>query len=147
MIYLRLAPGQAVKQASQPHLADTGILPMATMHIIRKLCIKSGNKCHMCHAGCRVRLYCKGADSMIYARLAPGQAVEQASQPHLADMARQGLRTLCLGQRDIPDKEYQVQFVGYWMLLSNVLVCMPSVSVYQGPLLCFGQHDVLDREY
>ena len=64
-------------------------------------------------AGCRVRLYCKGADSMIYARLAPGQAVEQASQPHLADMARQGLRTLCLGQRDIPDKEYQLWSSAY----------------------------------
>ena len=57
---------------------------------------------------CRVRLYCKGADSMIYARLAPGQAVQQASQPHLAEMAREGLRTLCMGQRDVPDKEYQV---------------------------------------
>ena len=45
---------------------------------------------------------------MIYARLAPEQAVQQASQPHLAEMAREGLRTLCLGQRDIPDREYQV---------------------------------------
>ena len=45
---------------------------------------------------------------MIYARLAAGQEVEQATQPHLAEMAREGLRTLCLGQRDIPDKEYQV---------------------------------------
>lgn len=58
--------------------------------------------------GCRVRLYCKGADCMIYARLAPEQEVEQASQPHLAEMAREGLRTLCLGQRDITDREYQV---------------------------------------
>ena len=57
---------------------------------------------------CRVRLYCKGADSMIYARLAPEQEVEQASQPHLAEMAREGLRTLCLGQRDITDREFQV---------------------------------------
>lgn len=45
---------------------------------------------------------------MIYARLAPQQAVEQGSQPHLAEMAGEGLRTLCLGQRDIPDREYQV---------------------------------------
>jgi len=59
---------------------------------------------------CRVRLYCKGADSMIYARLAPEQEVEQASQPHLAEMAREGLRTLCLGQRDITDREFQVPF-------------------------------------
>jgi len=45
---------------------------------------------------------------MIYARLAPEQEVEQASQPHLAEMAREGLRTLCLGQRDITDREFQV---------------------------------------
>ncbi|DBB09563.1 hypothetical protein WJX82_007159 [Trebouxia sp. C0006] len=61
----------------------------------------------------RVRLYCKGADSMIYARLAPEQEVEQASQPHLAEMAREGLRTLCLGQRDITDREFQVWSSSY----------------------------------
>ena len=65
---------------------------------------------------CRVRLYCKGADSMIYARLAPNQAAEQASQPHLAEMAREGLRTLCLGQRDISEGEFQVS-----------PTCMPTV--------------------
>ena len=59
----------------------------------------------------RVRLYCKGADSMIYARLAAEQEAEQASQPHLAEMAREGLRTLCLGQRDISDREFQVSLV------------------------------------
>ncbi|KAL3133539.1 Phospholipid-transporting ATPase ID [Trebouxia sp. C0009 RCD-2024] len=61
----------------------------------------------------RVRLYSKGADSMIYARLAPQQAVEQGSQPHLAEMAGEGLRTLCLGQRDIPDREYQIWSSSY----------------------------------
>lgn len=45
---------------------------------------------------------------MIYARLLPDQAVADRSQPHLADMARIGLRTLCLAQKDIPDKDYQV---------------------------------------
>ena len=45
---------------------------------------------------------------MIYARLLPNQAVADSSQPHLADMARVGLRTLCLAQKDIPDQDYQV---------------------------------------
>lgn len=61
------------------------------------------------HAKCRIRLYCKGADSMIYARLLPDQEVADRSQPHLADMARVGLRTLCLAQKDIPDIAYQVR--------------------------------------
>lgn len=46
---------------------------------------------------------------MIYARLLPNQAVADSSQPHLADMARVGLRTLCLAQKDIPDQDYQVR--------------------------------------
>ncbi len=52
---------------------------------------------------------------MIYARLALEQEVEQASQPHLAEMAREGLRTLCLGQRDITDREYQVSSLPAYM--------------------------------
>jgi len=47
---------------------------------------------------------------MIYARLAPEQKVKQASQPHLAEMAKEGLMTLCLCQRDVSDREFQVCF-------------------------------------
>ncbi len=57
---------------------------------------------------CRVRLYCKGADNIIYNLLQPGQALEQYTQPHLAEMARSGLRTLCIAYRDIPTKAYEV---------------------------------------
>ena len=57
---------------------------------------------------CRVRLYCKGADNIIYGLLAPGQALEQPTQPHLAEMARSGLRTLCIAHRDISAESYEV---------------------------------------
>ncbi|KAK9868497.1 hypothetical protein WJX84_001581 [Apatococcus fuscideae] len=55
----------------------------------------------------RVRLYCKGADNVIYSRLAKGQLLEQYTQPHLAEMSRAGLRTLCIAQRDISPEEYE----------------------------------------
>ncbi len=63
------------------------------------------------HVGPRVRLYCKGADNVIYSRLAKGQLLEQYTQPHLAEMSRAGLRTLCIAQRDISPEEYEVQTV------------------------------------
>lgn len=72
------------------------------------LCTEALYVCKTQPCACRVRLYSKGADSMIYARLLPDQAVADSSQPHLADMARQGLRTLCLAQKDISDQDYQV---------------------------------------
>lgn len=59
-------------------------------------------------AVCRVRIFCKGADSMIYARVAPGQPVADATSSHLAEMSRNGFRTLCMGQRDVEPAEFQV---------------------------------------
>ena len=57
---------------------------------------------------CRIRLFCKGADNVIYGRLAPGQPLDQSTQPHLAEMARSGFRTLCIAQRDIQPEAYEV---------------------------------------
>eukprot|EP00891_Asterochloris_glomerata_P006425 jgi/Astpho2/6425/e_gw1.00093.28.1_t len=57
--------------------------------------------------GGRVRIFCKGADSMIYARVAPGQPVADATSSHLAEMSRNGFRTLCMGQRDVEPAEFQ----------------------------------------
>lgn len=71
---------------------------------------------------------------MIYARLAPDQEVEQASQPHLAEMAREGLRTLCLGQRDIGDREFQVSFTNLWpqqiiLFVHAYVQCILAISL------------------
>lgn len=43
----------------------------------------------------KVHIFCKGADAMIFARLAPGQSPDVTEQ-HLHDFAVEGLRTLCL---------------------------------------------------
>ncbi|KAI9787904.1 MAG: hypothetical protein M1816_007390 [Peltula sp. TS41687] len=57
----------------------------------------------------RIVLFCKGADSIIYSRLRPGEqsALRQATAEHLEMFAREGLRTLCVAQREIDEEEYQ----------------------------------------
>ncbi|XP_014356918.2 probable phospholipid-transporting ATPase IA isoform X4 [Papilio machaon] len=57
----------------------------------------------------QIRLYCKGADSVIYPRLAGGaqQArYAQATLAHLEHFAAEGLRTLVFAVADIPDQVY-----------------------------------------
>ncbi|KAJ3037369.1 hypothetical protein HDV00_001735 [Rhizophlyctis rosea] len=52
-------------------------------------------------------LFCKGADSVIYPRLAPNQDHTQSiTFTHLSHFATEGLRTLCIASRRIPHAEY-----------------------------------------
>ncbi|XP_062560434.1 probable phospholipid-transporting ATPase IA isoform X3 [Armigeres subalbatus] len=54
-----------------------------------------------------IKLYCKGADTVIYERLAPnGQAYREATLQHLEEFATEGLRTLCCAVAVIPDDVY-----------------------------------------
>lgn len=54
-----------------------------------------------------IKLYCKGADTVIYERLAPhGQDFKDITLKHLEDFANEGLRTLCFAVVDIPDDVY-----------------------------------------
>jgi phospholipid-translocating ATPase len=57
----------------------------------------------------RIKLFCKGADSMIYSRLQKGlqQPLRKATAEHLEIFAREGLRTLCIAERDLDEEEYQ----------------------------------------
>ncbi|XP_033230353.1 phospholipid-transporting ATPase ID isoform X2 [Belonocnema kinseyi] len=51
-----------------------------------------------------IRLYCKGADNVIYERLKPGsEEIMTKTQEHLNKFAGEGLRTLCLSVRDIDE--------------------------------------------
>lgn len=56
-----------------------------------------------------IRLFCKGADSVIYSRLARGkqQELRKATADHLEMFAREGLRTLCVADRKIGEEEYR----------------------------------------
>ncbi|GAA5960201.1 hypothetical protein JCM8115_002542 [Rhodotorula mucilaginosa] len=56
----------------------------------------------------KIKLYCKGADTVIFERLASeGQTFTEATANHLEEYATEGLRTLCIAMRDIPEDEYK----------------------------------------
>eukprot|EP00126_Sphaerothecum_destruens_P010769 Sdes_comp20804_c0_seq1m17133 len=53
-----------------------------------------------------IKLFCKGADTVIYERLGPSQPFSAATLEHLEIFASQGLRTLCLAVAEISEAEY-----------------------------------------
>ncbi|KAJ5122948.1 hypothetical protein N7448_009045 [Penicillium atrosanguineum] len=55
-----------------------------------------------------IRLFCKGADSIIYSRLARGQQQElrRKTAEHLEEFAKEGLRTLCVADKLLSEDEY-----------------------------------------
>ncbi|KAK7034734.1 hypothetical protein VNI00_012141 [Paramarasmius palmivorus] len=55
-----------------------------------------------------VLLLCKGADNVIFERLADGgEELKQATEGHLNEFANEGLRTLTLAFKVIPDDDYE----------------------------------------
>ncbi|KAF8200726.1 calcium transporting ATPase [Pholiota molesta] len=54
-----------------------------------------------------IKLYTKGADTVILERLSKNQPFTEVTLAHLEDYATEGLRTLCIAYRDIPEQEYQ----------------------------------------
>ncbi|RXK37094.1 phospholipid-transporting ATPase [Tremella mesenterica] len=59
-----------------------------------------------------IKLYTKGADTVIFERLAPNQLNTETTLSHLEDYATEGLRTLCLAYREISSDEY-----GKWSVM------------------------------
>ena len=55
----------------------------------------------------RIRLYCKGADTVILERLGGDNQIVEPTLQHLEEYAAEGLRTLCLAMREIPEGEFQ----------------------------------------
>jgi phospholipid-transporting ATPase len=55
----------------------------------------------------KVRIYTKGADTVIMERLSKDRSFLEGTLQHLEDYATEGLRTLCLAMREIPDDEYR----------------------------------------
>ncbi|XP_018022182.1 phospholipid-transporting ATPase IB [Hyalella azteca] len=54
-----------------------------------------------------IKLYCKGADNVIYDRLAPSSQYKDATIRHLEEFASEGLRTLCFAVADISPSFYE----------------------------------------
>lgn len=55
----------------------------------------------------KIRIYTKGADTVILERLHPDNPMVEATLQHLEDYASDGLRTLCLAMREVPEDEFQ----------------------------------------
>ncbi|XP_051505052.1 probable phospholipid-transporting ATPase IA isoform X3 [Myxocyprinus asiaticus] len=55
----------------------------------------------------KIRLYCKGADTVICERLADSSRYKDITLKHLEQFATEGLRTLCFAVADISESSYQ----------------------------------------
>ncbi len=55
----------------------------------------------------KIKLYCKGADTVIMARLSEKQPFAETTTLHLEDYATEGLRTLCVAMREVSEQEYR----------------------------------------
>ncbi|ORX76103.1 phospholipid-translocating P-type ATPase [Anaeromyces robustus] len=53
-----------------------------------------------------ITIYCKGADNIIYERLKEKNEFSSITLSHLESFANEGLRTLCIAYRTIPEEEY-----------------------------------------
>ncbi|XP_073476414.1 phospholipid-transporting ATPase IC-like [Aquarana catesbeiana] len=56
----------------------------------------------------KIRLYCKGADTIIYARLHSNNLIKEPTQKALDAFAEETLRTLCLCYKDISEEEFDI---------------------------------------
>ena len=54
-----------------------------------------------------IKLYCKGADTVIFERLSRESQFVDRTVEHLEEFATEGLRTLCLAYRDISEVDYK----------------------------------------
>jgi len=54
-----------------------------------------------------IKLFCKGADTVIYDRLLPDEAFSHATEKHLEYFAFDGLRTLCVAEATISEAAYE----------------------------------------
>ncbi|XP_039110549.1 phospholipid-transporting ATPase IB-like isoform X1 [Hyaena hyaena] len=61
----------------------------------------------------KLRLYCKGADTVIYKRLSDDSLFVKETLAHLECFAKEGLRTLCIAYTDLTEKEYQQWLMEY----------------------------------
>ncbi|KAI9831623.1 MAG: aminophospholipid translocase [Phylliscum demangeonii] len=55
----------------------------------------------------KIRVYCKGADTVIIERLGKSNPMVDLTLQHLEEYATEGLRTLCLAMREVSEQEFQ----------------------------------------
>ncbi|KAK5174615.1 aminophospholipid translocase [Saxophila tyrrhenica] len=55
----------------------------------------------------KIRCFCKGADTVILERLGQRDEIVEKTLLHLEEYAAEGLRTLCLAMREVPESEFR----------------------------------------
>ena len=97
----------------------------------------------------RIRLYCKGADTVILERLAPRQEFVAVTEEHLEDYAADGLRTLCLGYREVDQAEYDAWAVQHHKASTSLVdrdqMIMDSAELIEQNLFLLGATAIEDR--
>uniref|UniRef100_A0A8C4NEX2 Phospholipid-transporting ATPase n=1 Tax=Eptatretus burgeri TaxID=7764 RepID=A0A8C4NEX2_EPTBU len=68
----------------------------------------------------KLKLYCKGADNVIYDRLADDAPFQQSTMGHLDEFAAEGLRTLCFAERELTEEAYTA-WLGTYRTASTAL--------------------------
>ncbi|EGC31992.1 hypothetical protein DICPUDRAFT_49853 [Dictyostelium purpureum] len=69
----------------------------------------------------KLLLYCKGADSVIFERLAPNQPYADVTINHLQDFASEGLRTLCIAYCELDQQVYQ-EWLKEYQIASTAII-------------------------
>uniref|UniRef100_A0A2K5YI60 Phospholipid-transporting ATPase n=1 Tax=Mandrillus leucophaeus TaxID=9568 RepID=A0A2K5YI60_MANLE len=111
IIYQAASPdeGALVRAAKQLNFVFTGRTPdsviidsVSLIHFARKrmsVIVRTPSG--------KLRLYCKGADTVIYDRLAETSKYKEITLKHLEQFATEGLRTLCFAVAEISESDFQ----------------------------------------
>ncbi|XP_074589992.1 phospholipid-transporting ATPase 3-like [Curcuma longa] len=98
-------------QLRESHVEKMGNIQDASYEILNVLEFNSTRKRQsvVCrYPNGRLVLYCKGADNVIYERLAgTNQDIKRLTREHLEQFGSSGLRTLCLAYRDLAIDTYE----------------------------------------
>ncbi|ELW59612.1 putative phospholipid-transporting ATPase IA [Tupaia chinensis] len=68
----------------------------------------------------KLRLYCKGADTVIYDRLAETSKYKEITLKHLEQFATEGLRTLCFAVAEISESDFEEWRIVYQRASTSV---------------------------
>lgn len=97
----------------------------------------------------RIKLYCKGADTVILERLAKDNPFVEPTLLHLEDCASEGLRTLCIAMREISEEEYahwsQIQQAASTTLVNRAEELDKAAELIERELFLLGATAIEDR--
>jgi phospholipid-transporting ATPase len=97
----------------------------------------------------RIKLYCKGADTVILERLATENPFVEPTLVQLEECASEGLRTLCIAMREIPEEEYarwsQIQEAAATTLVNRAEELDKAAEFIEKDLFLLGATAIEDR--